>query len=36
MPVRIHDLDGCLLAIGRYPREQGAPLAIEKLLISQD
>jgi tRNA pseudouridine55 synthase len=36
MPIRIHDADGRLLAIGRYRGEQGTSLAIEKVLISQE
>lgn len=36
MPVRIHGADGRLLAIGRYPEEQGTSLTIEKVLISQE
>ena len=36
MPVRIHDATGRLLAIGTYPKEPGARLAIEKVLTSQE
>ncbi len=35
-PVRIHDAGGCLLAIGRQPRESQVSFAIEKVLIGQE
>jgi tRNA pseudouridine55 synthase len=34
-PVRIHDIDGCLLAIGRQPQEPQGAFAIEKVLVGQ-
>lgn len=34
--VRIHDTDGCLVAIGQYPDNPGDALKIEKVLIDQD
>jgi tRNA pseudouridine55 synthase len=35
-PVRIHDTDGCLLAIGTCPENLGDVLKVEKVLIDQD
>jgi tRNA pseudouridine55 synthase len=35
-PVRIHDTDGCLVAIGKYPENSGDVLKVEKVLIDQD
>ena len=35
-PVRIHDTDGCLVAIGKCPDEFGGALKVEKVLIDQD
>jgi tRNA pseudouridine55 synthase len=35
-PVRIHSSDGILLAIGRYPVQGGAAIAIEKVLKNQE
>ncbi|MEO5864295.1 MAG: tRNA pseudouridine(55) synthase TruB, partial [Nitrospiraceae bacterium] len=35
-PVRIHDTDGYLLAIGKYPETSGGALTVEKVLIDQD
>ena len=34
--VRIHDTDGCLVAIGKCPDNSGDALKIEKVLIDQD
>ena len=35
-PVRIHDTDGCLVAIGKFPETSGGALKVEKVLIDQD
>ncbi len=35
-PVRIHDTDGCLVAIGKCPETSGGALKVEKVLIDQD
>jgi tRNA U55 pseudouridine synthase TruB len=35
-PVRIHDTDGCLVAIGQCPETSGGTLKVEKVLIGQD
>ena len=35
-PVRIHNADGCLLAIGKCPDNSGDVLKVEKVLIDQD
>ena len=35
-PVRIHDIDGCLLAIGKCTETSGGALKVEKVLIDQD
>jgi len=35
-PVRIHDTEGCLVAIGKCPDNLGDALKIEKVLIDQD
>jgi tRNA pseudouridine55 synthase len=35
-PVRIHDIDGCLVAIGKCPETLGGVLKIQKVLIDQD
>jgi hypothetical protein len=35
-PVRIHDTNGYLLAIGKYPETLGGALTVEKVLIDQD
>jgi tRNA pseudouridine55 synthase len=35
-PVRIHDTDGCLVAIGKCPENLGDVLKVEKVLIDQD
>ncbi len=35
-PVRIHDTDGCLVAIGKYSDNSGNALKVEKVLIDQD
>jgi tRNA pseudouridine55 synthase len=35
-PVRIHDTDGCLVAIGTCPENLGDVLKVEKVLIDQD
>ncbi|TMQ31402.1 MAG: tRNA pseudouridine(55) synthase TruB [Nitrospirae bacterium] len=35
-PVRIHDTDGCLLAIGKCTETSGGALKVEKVLIDQD
>jgi tRNA pseudouridine55 synthase len=35
-PVRIHDTDGCLVAIGKCPDNSGDALKVEKVLIDQD
>ena len=35
-PVRIHDIDGCLVAIGQCPETSGSALKVEKVLIDQD
>ncbi|TKB65503.1 MAG: tRNA pseudouridine(55) synthase TruB [Nitrospira sp.] len=35
-PVRIHDADGCLVAIGKYFDNSGNALKVEKVLIDQD
>jgi len=35
-PVRIHDTDGCLLAIGTCPANSRDALKVEKVLIDQD
>ena len=35
-PVRIHDTDGRLLAIGKCPETSGGALKIEKVLVDQD
>jgi tRNA pseudouridine55 synthase len=34
--VRIHDTDGCLMAIGKCPDNSGDALKVEKVLIDQD
>jgi tRNA pseudouridine55 synthase len=34
-PVRIHDTDGCLVAIGKCPENLGDVLRVEKVLIDQ-
>jgi len=34
--VRIHDTNGCLLAIGKYPETSDGPLKVEKVLIDQN
>jgi tRNA pseudouridine55 synthase len=34
--IRIHDAAGSLLAIGRYPDEKEASMAVEKVLVSQE
>jgi tRNA pseudouridine55 synthase len=34
-PVRIHDIDGCLVAIGKCPESFGGVLKIQKVLIDQ-
>jgi tRNA pseudouridine55 synthase len=34
-PVRIHDTDGCLVAIGQCPEISGGTLKVEKVLIDQ-
>jgi tRNA pseudouridine55 synthase len=35
-PVRIHNTDGCLVAIGKCPDNSGYALKVEKVLINQD
>lgn len=35
-PVRIHDTDGRLLAIGKCPETSGGALKVEKVLVDQD
>ena len=35
-PVRIHDTDGCLVAIGHCPETAGGTLKVEKVLSDQD
>src|SRR4029077_9790172 len=35
-PVRIHDTDGCLVAIGKCAETSGGALKVEKVLIDQD
>ncbi len=35
-PVRIHDTEGCLVAIGKCPDNSGDALKVEKVLIDQD
>ena len=35
-PVRIHDTDGCLVAIGKCPETLGGVLKVQKVLIDQD
>ncbi len=35
-PVRIHNTDGCLVAIGKCPENLGDVLKVEKVLIDQD
>lgn len=35
-PVRIHDTEGCLVAIGKCPDNSGDVLKVEKVLIDQD
>jgi len=35
-PVRIHDTEGCLVAIGKCPDNLGDALKVEKVLIDQD
>jgi tRNA pseudouridine55 synthase len=35
-PVRIHDTDGCLVAIGKCTETSGGALKVEKVLIDQD
>jgi tRNA pseudouridine55 synthase len=35
-PVRIHDTEGCLVAIGKCPEAVGGALKIQKVLIDQD
>lgn len=35
-PIRIHDSQGRLVAIGRFPESQTQPIRIEKVLTSQD
>ena len=35
-PVRIHDIDGRLVAIGKCPEISGSALKVEKVLIDQD
>ncbi|MCI0426995.1 MAG: tRNA pseudouridine(55) synthase TruB [Nitrospiraceae bacterium] len=35
-PVRIHDTDGCLVAIGKCPGISGGALKVEKVLSDQD
>jgi len=35
-PVRIYDIDGCLVAIGKCPETSGGALKVEKVLIDQD
>jgi tRNA pseudouridine55 synthase len=35
-PIRIHDSQGRLVAIGRSPESQSQPMRIEKVLMSQD
>jgi tRNA pseudouridine55 synthase len=35
-PVRIHDIGGCLLAIGRQPQGLQGSFAIEKVLVDQE
>lgn len=35
-PVRIHDTNGCLVAIGICPETSGGALKVEKVLIDQD
>jgi archaeosine-15-forming tRNA-guanine transglycosylase len=35
-PVRIHDTDGRLVAIGKCPEISGSALKVEKVLIDQD
>ena len=36
LPVRIHDTDGCLVAIGTCPENSRGALKVEKVLIDQD
>ena len=35
-PVRIHDTDGCLVAIGKCPDNLRDALKVEKVLVDQD
>jgi len=35
-PVRIHDIDGCLVAIARCPETSGGSFRVEKVLTGQE